>query len=212
MVAGKTSNTFLCVSRENSRRKKMTHTQLHIKNMVCNRCIKVVKEELERLHFEVKEIKLGRVILNKNTNAQDIERIKETLEAHGFELMSDKRSQLIDQIKSHLIEAIHHSPELLGERISSPAIARKLGYDYSYLSTLFSSHEGITIEKYIINQKIEKIKELLTYGELSIKEIAYQLNYSSAQHLSNQFKKITSYSPSDYKQLKQQERRPLDEV
>lgn len=190
----------------------MNKTILHIKNMVCPRCIKVVKDEFEKLNIPIENIELGLVTTASELNVEQIESIIKVLVQNGFELIDDKKSQLIDNIKTLIIEKIHHSEESNKSINSSDYIARKIGYDYSYLSNLFSSVEGITIEKYIINQKIEKVKELLVYDELSLNEISYKLGYSSVQHLSNQFKKVTGLTPSHFKKLGGNKRKSLDEV
>ena len=139
----------------------MPTSTLHIKNMVCNRCIKVVREEFAKLNIEIEEIELGKVSVNRPLNNHQIEEIREVLNENGFELIDDKKSQLIDRIKTVIIEHVHHSNENEPTINSSDYISQEIGYDYSYLSNLFSSVEGITIEKYLINQKIEKVKELL---------------------------------------------------
>lgn len=180
--------------------------------MVCNRCIKVVKEEFSKLNLEIVAIELGRVRFASMLNEEQVEEVKNVLDENGFELINDKKSKLIDSIKTLIIEKIHHSNKEMEFINSSEYIAREIGYDYSYLSHLFSSVEGLTIEKYIINQKIEKAKELLVYNELSINEISFFLGYSSVQHFSNQFKKITGLTPSHFKKLKESKRKPLDEV
>lgn len=180
--------------------------------MVCNRCIKVVKDEFEKLNLEIETIELGKVSMSYQLDDSTLAKIKEVLNKNGFELIEDKKSKLIDRIKTLVIEITHYNKEVSASINSSDFISREIGYDYSYLSNLFSSVEGITIEKYIINQKIEKVKELLVYDELSLNEISYQLGYSSVQHLSNQFKKITGLAPSHFKKLKENKRKPLDEV
>ncbi|MDA3852702.1 MAG: AraC family transcriptional regulator [Bacteroidales bacterium] len=180
--------------------------------MVCNRCIKVVKDEFNKLNLEIDTIELGKVSILSPLNDSKLSEIKEMLDNNGFELIDDKRSKLIDRIKTLIIEITHYEKEVSDAINSSEFIAKEMGYDYSYLSNLFSSVEGITIEKYFINQKIEKVKELLVYDELSLNEIAFQLGYSSVQHLSNQFKKITGLTPSHFKKLKENKRKPLDEV
>ncbi len=190
----------------------MGSTTLHIKNMVCNRCIKVVKDEFARLNLNIEKVELGKVVFNSVLQLDQIEEIRKILDENGFELIDDKKSKIIDQIKTLIIEITHYEKEISASVNSSDYIAKKLGYDYSYLSNLFSSVEGITIEKYIISQKIEKVKELLVYDELSLNEISFQLGYSSVQHLSNQFKKITGLTPSHFKKLKENKRKPLDEV
>ncbi len=190
----------------------MSNSELHIKNMVCPRCIKVVKDEFKNLGIEIKEIELGRVEMVNELSEEQITKVREVLEENGFELIGDKKGQLIDAIKSLIIEKIHHSDDITDKMLASDVIASQLGHDYSYLSHLFSSVEGTTIEKYIINQKIEKVKELLVYDELTLNEISYQLGYSSVQHLSNQFKKVTGLTPSYFKKMKHHNRKPLDEV
>lgn len=180
--------------------------------MVCNRCIKVVRDELTRLGHLVVAIELGRVELVHGLSVAQIDRVRTVLDENGFELIDDKKSQLIDRIKTLIIERIHYHDEGVTTDNPSDYIVKELGYDYSYLSNLFSSVEGITIEKYSIRQKIERVKELLVYNELSLKEIAYLLNYSSVQHLSNQFRKVTGLSPTQFKALKEPKRKPLDQV
>ena len=190
----------------------MASTTLHIKNMVCNRCIKVVDEEITNLNFHIENIKLGRVELSRQPEDSELNKIKEVLQENGFELIDDKKSQLIDAIKTVIIELIHYNKEKAEHINISDFLAKEIGYDYSYLSNLFSAVEGTTIEKYLINQKIEKAKELLVYDELSLSEIAWEMGYSSVQHLSSQFKKITGYSPTQFKKVKGKKRKPLDEV
>ncbi|MCH1437579.1 MAG: helix-turn-helix domain-containing protein [Flavobacteriales bacterium] len=190
----------------------MNSTTLHIKNMVCNRCIKVVQDEFAKLDLDIEEIELGKVNVSSQLSNDKIEEVRKVLDENGFELIDDKKSKLIDRIKTIIIERTHYSESGFESLNTSEYISKELGHDYSYLSNLFSSVEGITIEKYIINQKIEKVKELLVYDELSLNEISYQLGYSSVQHLSNQFKKITGLTPSHFKKLKENKRKPLDEV
>ena len=190
----------------------MVEATLHIKNMVCNRCIKVVDEEISKLGFKIKSIELGKVVLSRKPNETEKEKIEISLYNNGFELIDDKKSKTIAEIKTIIIEHVHYNKEKSEHINFSDFLAKRIGNDYSYLSTLFSSVEGTTIEKYIINQKIEKVKELLVYDELSLNEISFQLGYSSVQHLSNQFKKITGLSPSHFKKLKENKRKPLDEL
>lgn len=190
----------------------MNPPQIYVKNMVCNRCITVVKEELEILGFSISSIELGEVGINQDLNKIDIEKIRIRLSELGFELIDNKKSRIINQIKTIVIDIIHHGKEKEAHKNSSEILATTIGKDYSYLSNLFSSIEGITIEKYIILQKIEKVKELLVYDELNLSEISFQMGYSSAQHLSSQFKKITGLSPSHFKKLRNRKRNPLDEI
>lgn len=179
--------------------------------MVCNRCIMVVRNELEKLGYSPENISLGEVELDRELNDNEKESINNHLQNFGFELIDDKKSRLIGQIKSSIIELVHHQNSELKSNLSDFLVS-KLHHDYTYLSNLFSEVEGTTIEKYFIAQKIEKVKELLVYDELSLSEIAFQLNYSSVAHLSNQFKKVTGLTPSHFKNIKADKRKPLDEV
>jgi len=190
----------------------MDRTTLYIKNMVCNRCIKVVREELTGLGYPVESIELGEVVLNKEVNDIDIEQIRQVLTDNGFELIDDKKSWIINKIKTLIIEYIHYDKEKPEYINFSDFLSRELGYDYSYLSSLFSSVEGLTIEKNIILHRVEKVKELLVYDELTLSEIAYRTGYSSVQHLSQQFKKITGLTPSHFKRIKEKKRNSLDKV
>jgi AraC-like DNA-binding protein len=172
----------------------------------------VVKEEFAKLKLKIQDIELGKVNVSTQLSNDKIEEVRAVLDDNGFKLIDDKKSKLIDRIKTIIIERIHYSESGFESLNTSEYLSKELGHDYSYLSNLFSSVEGITIEKYIINQKIEKVKELLVYDELTLNEISYQLGYSSVQHLSNQFKKITGLTPSHFKKLKENKRKPLDKV
>ncbi len=192
---------------------KPEQSTLLVKNMVCNRCIKVVREELENLGLDVRNVTLGEVVLSGLPNKLPIDKISKVLEENGFELIEDKKAKIIEQIKLEVIKAIYTASENIPFEINySELLADKLGYEYHYLSTLFSSVENITIEQYIILQKIERAKELLKYGELTLSEIAYKLNYSSVQHLSNQFKKITGLTASQFKNMTENIRKPIDHL
>lgn len=184
---------------------------LHIKNMVCGRCIKVVKEEIEKLGHKVDDIKLGEVKVNSE-NEINLNEISKVLEENGFELLGDKQAKQIEEIKIALIELIQNNSEMLEKISLSKYLSDRFHITYQHLSTLFSSKEGITIEKYFINQKIEKAKELLIYNEFTLSEISYRLGYSSVQHLSNQFKKVTGFTPSEFKKLRDKKRLPLDKI
>ena len=189
----------------------MPTKKLYIKNMVCARCIKVVREELESLGLNIESIELGEV--NASANKFDLPLIRNILETNGFELLDDKHAQLIEKIKTLIIDKIYKGSEVELESINfSKYLSETLSVSYQHISHLFSSMEDITIEKYIILQKIERVKELLVYEELSLSEIAYKLGYSSVQHLSGQFKKITGFTPSHYKELKDKKRTPIDKV
>jgi AraC-like DNA-binding protein len=184
---------------------------LYIRNMVCNRCIMVVKSELEKLGLDPLTVQLGEVELKKDISAEELTVFKNRLDELGFELIDDSKSKLIEKIKLLVIQLIHHGEGQLNQNYSE-FIASKLNKEYNYLSHLFSEVEGTTIEKYIINQKIERVKELLVYNELTLSEIADSLGYSSVAHLSGQFRKVTGLTPSYFKKLKENRRKPLDEI
>ena len=184
---------------------------LHIKNMVCNRCKWVVKTELEKLGHDVMVFSLGDVELKNDITPEQREQIRQKLEEHGFELMNDKSSVLIEQVKTEIIQLVQDT-EKLGDQNLSEYLSKSLHKDYSSLSKMFSEVTGVTIEQYFILQKIERAKELIVYDEMSLTQIAYELGYSSVAHLSSQFKKVTGLTPSHFKGLKQKQRNSLDEV
>lgn len=172
--------------------------KLFIKNMVCNRCIMVVKQELDKLKLSSGNIQLGEVELNKDPTEKQLTQLQNNLAILGFEILDDSKKRMIEKIKNIIVEQVHYQGVEKNKNLSE-VLSKKLNKDYSYLSGLFSSVEGITIEKYIINQKIEKVKELIIYNEMNLSEIAYQLGYSSVAHLSAQFKKVTGLTPSHFK-------------
>jgi AraC family transcriptional regulator len=180
--------------------------------MVCDRCIMVVRNELDSRGIDYKNIQLGEVELTKPVSGEQLETLRSGLSNLGFELLDDRKSALVTQIKSAIIKLIHNNESVELNKKLSVLLSEKLGMDYHYLSTLFSSIEGVTIEKYVILQRIERAKELLVYDELSLNEIADALGYSSVQHLSQQFKKITGLTPTHFKQMKENSRKPLDQV
>lgn len=190
----------------------MENTSIHIKNMVCKRCIWAVQGELEKLGLKPLKVVLGEAIIEGILDKDMLHQIEQSLQQIGFELIDDKKSQVIERIRTEVINFVHYDPEMVGKVNFSDYLSKELGYDYSYLSNLFSSIEGLTIEKYVILQRIEKVKELLIYDELTLSEIAYRTGYSSVQHLSNQFKKIIGMSPSAFKKMRIKTRKPLDKV
>ncbi|MDP3451575.1 MAG: helix-turn-helix domain-containing protein [Bacteroidales bacterium] len=185
--------------------------KLYIKNMVCIRCKIVVKNELEKLGIGYILIELGQVEIESQLSPEQRLQLDEALRKSGLELMDDKKSVLIEKIKCIIIETVHYSEVKLKTNLSD-YISDKLGYDYTYLANLFSEVTGITIEKFYLNHKIEKVKELLVYNELNLTEIAFDLGYSSVAHLSNQFKKFTGLSPSHFKRLKNERRIMLENL
>jgi len=181
--------------------------------MVCPRCIKVVREELENLGYTVNDIELGEVDISQSENEIDHEAIKAALEKEGFELIEDSKGKLVDAIKTEIISVIQkYKNEDLENIVFSKYLSKQLGKDYFSLSSIFSKMEGITIEHFIILQKIEKAKELLRYGELTLSEIAFELGYSSVQHLSRQFKQVTGMTASEFKSNLANTRKPIDQV
>ena len=182
---------------------------LHIKNMVCDRCLMVVRSELELLGLQLSQVELGFVETISEISDAKKNEISEKLLSLGFELINDKKSQLIEKIKILIVDLVRHQNNDIHINLSE-FITNKIPQDYSTLSHLFSEEVGTTIEKYFILQKIERVKELLDYDEFSLSEIAFQLNYSSVSYLSNQFKKITGSTPSEFKKLKNNTRIQLD--
>lgn len=181
----------------------------YVKNMVCDRCKLVVGQVFSNAHFQVQQIQLGEVEVAAPVTATQIAEVTARLQEYGFELLEDKRVRTVEKIKT-LVLALIRSSSLELKVNYSDYLAEQLNRDYNGLSTLFSSLEGITIEQYIIRQKIERVKELLTYDELNLSQIADELHYSSVAHLSNQFKKITGITPSQYKLSGHKNRQPLD--
>ena len=185
--------------------------KLFIKYMVSNRCKIVVKEILKEMNLHFILVDLGEVDIMEELTPEQREILKNELLESGLELMDDKKSILIEKIKTIIIQMIHHTEEDIKINFSD-YLSEKLHHNYNYLANMFSEVQGITIEHFIINHKVEKIKELMIYGELTITEIAYKMNYSSVAHLSTQFKKVTGLSPSHFKQLKDKRRNPLEEI
>lgn len=179
--------------------------------MVCTRCKMVLKSELEKLGLKPISIELGEVEFSETLDNDTLNRIEKSLEPFGFTIIDDKKSRLIEKVKTLIVQLIQ---ELDGElKVNfSDYLTERVHYEYNYISNLFSEVEGTTIEKYYIAQKIEKVKELLMYDELSLSEIAYRLHYSSVAHLSNQFKKVTGFAPSHIKKIKNNKRTPLDKL
>ena len=179
--------------------------------MVSIRCKMVVKAELRRLGLHFVTVNLGEIDILEDITDEQRESLKKALKLSGLELMDDKRAILIERIKAVIIEMIHYTDELPKVNFSC-YLSKKLNYDYTYLSNLFSETEGTTIEHFIINHKIERVKELILYDELNFSEIAEKLHYSSVAHLSHQFKKVTGLTPTFFKSLKIKKRQTLDNM
>jgi YesN/AraC family two-component response regulator len=177
-------------------------------SMRCKAAIKAILKSLE-LHFII--VDLGEVEIMEDLDIEQLEILKIALLNEGFELMDNKKAILIERIKTTIMDMVHHSNE--GIKVNfSHFLSEKLSHDYTYLANMFSEVQGTTIEQFTIAHKIERIKELIIYGELNITEIAWKMNYSSVAHLSNQFKKSTGLSPSQFKQLKGKKRQPIEEI
>lgn len=175
--------------------------KLFIKNMVSLRCQMMVRAEIKNADLHPVTIDLGEVEIQENISKKKFAELKAALHQSGLELMDDKKAQLIEKIKNIIVEMIHYTDEVPKTNFSD-YLTKKVNHDYTYLSNLFSEVKGITIEHYIIAHKIERVKELLVYNELTLSEIAWKLHYSSVSHLSNQFKKVTGLTPSHFKNMK----------
>lgn len=185
--------------------------KLYIKYMVSLRCKILVTQELEKLGLDKAVVELGMVELWTDITDEKRALLKASLLKSGLELLDDKKSILVDRIKNVIIDMVHYSDELPQTNYSD-YISEKLGYDYTYLANTFSEVKGITIQQFIIIHKIEKVKELILYDELNLSEISYKLHYSSAAHMSNQFKKITGFTPSFYRKIKEKRKSNLENL
>lgn len=185
--------------------------KVYVKNMVCKRCITAVRAEFEKRGFRIFNIGLGEVEIIENELGEKKQSLNDDLRSLGFELIDDKKSRTIEKIKNLIVDLVHYRDNEIDTKLSL-YLSQHLHQDYNTLSNLFSEVENTTIEKYFISQKIEKVKELLMYDEMSLSEIAYKLNYSSVAYLSNQFRKVTGFSPSYFKKLKENKRRQLDDL
>jgi len=185
--------------------------KLHIKNMVCNRCIAAVDNLLRQHNLHPTSVQLGEVEIEEQSLSEEQRNaLQKAVEEAGFEVIDDSKSKLIEAIKREVIKLVHAVEK--SPLKHSAYLAAQLGYDYRYLSRLFSEVEGITIEHYIIAQRIERVKELLVYGDQTLADIAFLLDYSSTAHLSRQFRQITGMTPTDFKALRTKPRIPLDAV
>ncbi|WP_114751679.1 helix-turn-helix domain-containing protein [Pleomorphovibrio marinus] len=185
--------------------------EISIKNMVCPRCILAVQQQLDHQGLAYEKVTLGKVFLEKDISQDALKELEKQLQKLGFSLLKDREVQKIEAVKTALIEIVQLG-DLSNDFSLSHFVGNLFGEDYARLSHMFSSSEGVTIEQYLIQLKVEKIKEWLSYGELNVSESAYRLGYSSVQHLSSQFKKVTGMSPSTYKKLSLKPRLSMDEV
>lgn len=180
--------------------------------MVCPRCIQSVQNEANEAGLDILYIKLGEIIVKDDFSEKQLKLFQSNIEKNGFEIISSKKDQIIESIKTEVIEVVQYGKKIPRNINFSDHLVSKLGKDYSYLSNLFSTSENTTIEKYVILQKIEKTKELITYNELTLSEISQTLGYSNTQHLSAQFKKVTGMSPSQFKKLDEKSRKSIDQL
>jgi AraC family transcriptional regulator len=185
---------------------------LYIKYMVCKCCIRIIKQELEQHDIIVNRIILGEVEITFDNEKINDELIEKIINDNGFELVVNKEKILVEQIKTAVVELVHFANNMNSIIRNSDYLVEKLGYSYQHLSTIFSRYESNTLEKFIILHKIEKVKEMIEYGELTLSEIAFTMGYSSVQYLSTQFKNITGISVSDYKKDTHLERKPLNQI
>ena len=189
---------------------KPEYKKIAVKNMVCNRCIKVVKEELQKNGIDYNEVTLGAITFKEGISNEKKDLLNKLLKKEGFEILEDKDAIIVSKIKALVIKNIHQGQEKPEHQNFSKYLALQIGIDYSYMSKLFSELEGKTIEHFIIEQRIERAKELIVYNELTLSQISYQLNYSSPQHLSRQFKQVTGLTPTEFKNIGQ--RQKLDNI
>ena len=185
--------------------------KLYIKNMVCSRCKMVVKSELEKFGLHTISVDLGEVEIVETITDDTKNELADHLKLFGFEIIDDKKSRIIDKIKTLIIDLVHNKNNEINTNLSDYLVSHIM-QDYNTLSNLFSEVESTTIEKFFISQKIEKVKELLIYDEMNLSEIAFMLNYSSVAYLSNQFKKVTGFSPTYFKQLKVKKRKQIEDL
>jgi AraC-like DNA-binding protein len=185
--------------------------KLYIKYMVSSRCKMIVREQLNKLGLTPTAVNLGEAEIKEEITTPQREKLKDFFLEYGLELIEDKKAILIEKIKNVIIETVHFSDTLPSVKFSI-YLSEKLNYDYTYLSNVFSQSSGTTIEHFILRHKIERVKELITYNELNLTEIAWKMNYSSVAHLSGQFKKITGLTASNYKSKHQKDRRMLERV
>lgn len=186
---------------------------LYVKNMVCDRCVRVVREELTRLKLDIRSVTLGEVVVAGPARTLPLQSISDALRENGFELIEDRKAKIIERLKLAVLKLVREDEESEARKLKqSEYLSRELGLEYHFLTTLFSSIENITLERYVILQRVERAKELLKYGELTLSEIAHKLGYSSVQHLSNQFKSVTGFTPRAFKKLTANTRQPVDKV
>ncbi|MBC6367993.1 AraC family transcriptional regulator [Algoriphagus sp. AK58] len=189
----------------------MENAELLIKNMVCPRCVEAVRASFDDLGITPISVELGKVILQNELTEVQKAKLEKSLFSKGFEILEDAKSALISKIKTLIIDRIHHQQEIPNLNISD-FLTQQIPHDYAYLSRLFSSVESVTIERFYTRQKIEKVKELLYYGEMTLSEIAHLMGYSSVAYLSSQFKKETGMTPSEFKSSGKPNRKSLDQI
>lgn len=186
--------------------------KLAIKNMVCPRCVSVLRLEANQLGLPLTSVQLGEVVFENDLSKPQFDAFINALASHGFEVLDDRKAVMIEKVKNIIVNIVHGSDTIDIKRNLSDIISREIGIDYNYISAIFSQTEGTTIEQFLILQRIERVKELLVYNELSLTEIAYKLGYTNVQHLSTQFKKVTGLTPSHFKEIGKDKRKSLDQL
>lgn len=190
----------------------MKTTTIHIKNMVCSCCLRVIREEFEKAGLQVNEISLGQATISYDPATVSMEDVRAILVELGTDLIDTRENRLVEEIKRTVVELIHHMNNVDSIVRKSDYLVEKMGLSYAYLSRIFSSQEHITLEKFIILNKIERIKELIDQEELTVSEIAFMMDYSSVQYLSNQFKHTTGMTVSEYKESDRSSKSPIDKL
>lgn len=190
----------------------LTDTTIHIKNMICQCCLRVIRWEFEKAGIEVREISLGRAVITYDPDHISMEQIRAILVELGTDLIETREERLVEEIKLAVVELVHHMNNMDSIVRKSDYLVEKTGLSFAYLSRIFSSHEHITLEKFIILNKIERIKELIDQEELTLSEIAYMMDYSSVQYLSNQFKHMTGMTVSEYKESDRSSKKAIDQL
>jgi len=185
--------------------------KLFIKNMVCLRCVMVLKSELKHMNIHFVNAKIGEAEIYESLTTEQKVKLNTALKKSGLELLDDKKSMLVEKVKNTIIEQVHYTKDQIKVNLSD-YLSNELGYDYTYLANLFMEVKGTTIEQFFIHHRIERAKELLVYNELNLTEIAYKLHFSSVAHLSRQFKKVTGLTPTFFKLMKNKRRGALDNI
>lgn len=186
--------------------------KLSVKNMVCPRCVESVSDILTGMDISQAQVELGSVYLDKKLSSEEINQLSQQLQEKGFELIFDRESELVNEVKSAIIKYVDHLENDKNPEKLSVFVSGLTNYNYSYLSKIYSDQTGNTVETHLIEMKIERVKELLSFGKWTLSEIAWKLKYSSVQYLSNQFKKVTGMTVTEFRKTDQKARKSLDQI